>query len=289
MPTSSRSSRRRLRARHTSRCARRTSADCSSTPSRRAVAPAATPSPTIRSALSAPTSSPRCPSHALARSVTARRSPGSSSRSWCGRSCTGASTAATVARSGPSLHSRRGAWGDPAAAALRTVARRTRATRSVTATSPPRRSPGPPPPDAIVAVPLGPRRRRQRGYNQSDIVARVLADRQQAPMLDGLRRIRETTPQSARDEQGRRRNVAGAFAWKGISARRRPPLARRRRAHDRFHGRGGGGGFECRGSVPRRRRDRGRGAVTGIPCQNEEAHVHVPKAAQQGPRGPGAA
>ncbi len=75
----------------------------------------------------------------------------------------------------------------------------------------------PPPPDAVVAVPLGPRRRRQRGYNQSDVVARVLADLQTAPILNGLQRIRETTPQSATDEQGRRRNVAGAFAWKGAS------------------------------------------------------------------------
>jgi predicted amidophosphoribosyltransferase len=73
----------------------------------------------------------------------------------------------------------------------------------------------PPPPDAIVAVPLGPRRRRQRGYNQSDILARVLAELQRARMLAGLERIRETTAQSVRDEHGRRRNVAGAFAWKG--------------------------------------------------------------------------
>ncbi|HUZ70416.1 MAG TPA: hypothetical protein VMU65_11970 [Candidatus Saccharimonadales bacterium] len=72
-----------------------------------------------------------------------------------------------------------------------------------------------PAPDAIVAVPLGPRRRRQRGYNQADIIARVVADIQKAPVLDGLHRIRETPPQSARDEQGRRSNVASAFAWKG--------------------------------------------------------------------------
>jgi ComF family protein len=75
----------------------------------------------------------------------------------------------------------------------------------------------PPRPDAIVAVPLGQRRRRQRGYNQSDVVARVLAEIHQTPVLNGLHRVRETTPQSARDEQGRRRNVAGAFAWKGSS------------------------------------------------------------------------
>lgn len=76
------------------------------------------------------------------------------------------------------------------------------------------------PPSAIVAVPLGPRRRRQRGYNQADVIARVLAEIQKAPVLDGLHRIRETTPQSARDERGRRSNVAGAFAWKGSALAR---------------------------------------------------------------------
>ncbi len=70
-------------------------------------------------------------------------------------------------------------------------------------------------PEAIVAVPLGARRRRQRGYNQSDILAQVLAEIRDVPVLDGLRRTRETKPQSVCDEQGRRHNVAGAFAWVG--------------------------------------------------------------------------
>ncbi len=72
-----------------------------------------------------------------------------------------------------------------------------------------------PAPDAIVTVPLGARRRRQRGYNQSEILARVLAEIRHVPLLDGLRRTRETKPQSVCDEQGRRRNVADAFAWVG--------------------------------------------------------------------------
>jgi len=70
-------------------------------------------------------------------------------------------------------------------------------------------------PDAIVAVPLGARRRRQRGYNQSDLLASVIAEARDVPVLDQLARIRETRPQSARDEATRRGNVAGAFAWAG--------------------------------------------------------------------------
>lgn len=70
-------------------------------------------------------------------------------------------------------------------------------------------------PDAIVAVPLGRRRRRQRGYNQSEVLAAVVAEDRDVPVLDDLGRIRDTPPQSARDETTRRGNVAGAFAWSG--------------------------------------------------------------------------
>jgi ComF family protein len=70
-------------------------------------------------------------------------------------------------------------------------------------------------PDAVVAVPLGPRRSRQRGYNQAEIVAAVIADGRDVLVLDDLARIRDTPPQSARDEATRRDNVAGAFAWTG--------------------------------------------------------------------------
>jgi predicted amidophosphoribosyltransferase len=75
-------------------------------------------------------------------------------------------------------------------------------------------------PDAVAGVPLGPRRRRQRGYNQSAVIARVVADARRLPLVGGLQRVRDTAPQSARAEDERRTNVAGAFAWTGI------PLAR---------------------------------------------------------------
>jgi ComF family protein len=70
-------------------------------------------------------------------------------------------------------------------------------------------------PDAIVAIPLGPRRRRQRGYNQAAVIAAVIAEARDVPVVDTLARIRDTRPQTARDEATRRDNVAGAFAWTG--------------------------------------------------------------------------
>lgn len=74
-------------------------------------------------------------------------------------------------------------------------------------------------PDAVVAVPLGPRRRRQRGYNQSEVLAAVIAEDRDVPVMEDLGRIRDTPPQSARDEATRRGNVAGAFAWTGTDLR----------------------------------------------------------------------
>jgi ComF family protein len=71
-------------------------------------------------------------------------------------------------------------------------------------------------PSAIVAVPLGARRRRVRGYNQAEVVARQLARLvPSVPLLAGLSRVRETPPQVGRGAEQRRRNLAGAFAWTG--------------------------------------------------------------------------
>jgi ComF family protein len=71
-------------------------------------------------------------------------------------------------------------------------------------------------PDGVVAVPLGPRRRRQRGYNQAELIAEAIAEARDVPVLDDLVRTRDTPPQSARDEVTRRDNVAGAFDWTGV-------------------------------------------------------------------------
>lgn len=47
------------------------------------------------------------------------------------------------------------------------------------------------------------------------MLASVIAEARDVPVLDQLTRTRETRPQSARDETSRRSNVAGAFAWTG--------------------------------------------------------------------------
>jgi ComF family protein len=68
---------------------------------------------------------------------------------------------------------------------------------------------------AFVPVPLGPKRRRKRGYNQAAVMARTLARQCGAPLRHALRRIRDTAPQSELALAARRANVRGAFVARG--------------------------------------------------------------------------
>jgi predicted amidophosphoribosyltransferase len=72
------------------------------------------------------------------------------------------------------------------------------------------------PVDALVALPLHPRRRRARGFNQAEMLARVVARELGLPVVTGcLHRCRATAQQAALaagDADQRRDNVAGAFA-----------------------------------------------------------------------------
>lgn len=66
--------------------------------------------------------------------------------------------------------------------------------------------------DLVVPIPLHPERERERGYNQSALLAERLCEELDLPG-DGevLRRIRHTRPQVGLDREQRKENVAGAF------------------------------------------------------------------------------
>lgn len=65
----------------------------------------------------------------------------------------------------------------------------------------------------LVPVPLPPRRARQRGYNQAELLARHLSQKLTLPLrTDILRRTRENPPQTTlSDRKSRVANMAGAF------------------------------------------------------------------------------
>jgi ComF family protein len=75
----------------------------------------------------------------------------------------------------------------------------------------------PVPSDTLVPVPLHPRRLRERGYNQSGLLADALGKLTSLPVIhDGLIRARYTPPQARTPSVERRRaNLDGAFASAG--------------------------------------------------------------------------
>ncbi|MEE9555114.1 MAG: ComF family protein [candidate division Zixibacteria bacterium] len=71
--------------------------------------------------------------------------------------------------------------------------------------------------DMIVPVPLYKTRRRQRGFNQSEIIAEILAKRLGTPLRpDLLKRVRQTAQQAKLEENQRWKNVEAAFALREI-------------------------------------------------------------------------
>jgi len=67
--------------------------------------------------------------------------------------------------------------------------------------------------DVLVPVPLHPRRLRERGFNQSQHLARTLGTALDTPVNDCvLKRTRNTPSQTELDRKERRGNVSGAFA-----------------------------------------------------------------------------
>ena len=77
--------------------------------------------------------------------------------------------------------------------------------------------------DVVVPVPLHPRRRRERGFNQAEVLAEELARRVDRPCAPGaIVRRKDTAPQAGLSAAARRRNVRDAFA-----VRRRAQVAGR--------------------------------------------------------------
>lgn len=69
--------------------------------------------------------------------------------------------------------------------------------------------------DLIAYVPLHARRRRQRGFDQSRLLAQELADRVGLTYTSDLVRSVDTPTQVGRGAAERQLNVRNAFAWKG--------------------------------------------------------------------------
>ncbi len=78
------------------------------------------------------------------------------------------------------------------------------------------------PRDAVlVPVPLGSARRRARGYNQSELLAREIGrSRGRVVEANLVQRVRQTVTQTRLTPEERRANLAGAFRAEGVSGLR---------------------------------------------------------------------
>jgi ComF family protein len=73
--------------------------------------------------------------------------------------------------------------------------------------------------DVVSPVPLHPARRRERGYNQSELIARSVGRILRVAHEPGLLvRVRQTQTQTSFDAEGRKKNVKGAFGLGKVSA-----------------------------------------------------------------------
>ena len=68
--------------------------------------------------------------------------------------------------------------------------------------------------DYVVPIPLHPARLRERGFNQSLLLAREAAFRSGITLQDCLIRIKNTTSQTQLDYTARANNIAGAYQLK---------------------------------------------------------------------------
>lgn len=66
--------------------------------------------------------------------------------------------------------------------------------------------------DGIVPIPVHPKKKRKRGYNQADLIARDLSKRMKVPVYDTyIRRIINTNPQKELNDKARMKNLKNAF------------------------------------------------------------------------------
>jgi ComF family protein len=73
--------------------------------------------------------------------------------------------------------------------------------------------------DLILSVPLHPRRLRQRGFNQSLLLARCVSRAHSIPLdFTSLQRTRHTEPQTQLSGSERQKNIRGAFEVRRLEA-----------------------------------------------------------------------
>ncbi len=67
------------------------------------------------------------------------------------------------------------------------------------------------PPEVVTFVPISKKRRKKRGYDQAELLAKTVARVLGLPLVKALEKITDTPAQSTLDEKARKANVVGAY------------------------------------------------------------------------------
>lgn len=67
------------------------------------------------------------------------------------------------------------------------------------------------PPEVVTFVPISKKRRKKRGYDQAELLAKAVARALGLPLVKTLEKIADTPAQSTLDEKARKANVVGAY------------------------------------------------------------------------------
>lgn len=73
----------------------------------------------------------------------------------------------------------------------------------------------------VSSIPMWRGKMRQRGYNQAEVIARIVAKRWGVGYVELLERVRQTRPMYGLGRGERRENVRGAFKARGLRQRSR--------------------------------------------------------------------
>ena len=65
----------------------------------------------------------------------------------------------------------------------------------------------------LLPVPIHRNKFLKRGFNQSEILAQYISNLTSVPISTGLKKLRETTPQSALNHEERKSNLQDVFVW----------------------------------------------------------------------------
>jgi len=64
----------------------------------------------------------------------------------------------------------------------------------------------------LVPLPMHPKKQRERGFNQAEVLAKAVGERLGIPIVNALERVLDTPPQSGLHPRQRVENIRGAFA-----------------------------------------------------------------------------